>query len=189
MPKRATRRHGQDRSHGFGPNSAVVSSDGGITGNAMTRAEALAILAGGDFDQFIGYRWLTRGGVVDEGTTRGKKMHGARYTLGTEFYLRDRVLPPLRDRVLPRHRRHLRDGAASSATPMSARPRTSTSRAPRPTSRTSSARSGANDLRTNIPIDAGPHELSLANSSFAGTMEAAGIEPASAVAPTERLRA
>lgn len=33
------------------------------------------------------YRCLTRAGVVDEGTTRGKKMHGARYTSGTEFYL------------------------------------------------------------------------------------------------------
>jgi len=33
------------------------------------------------------YRCLTHAGVVDEGTTRGKKMHGARYTSGTEFYL------------------------------------------------------------------------------------------------------
>jgi integrase len=33
------------------------------------------------------YRCLTRAGVVDEGTTHGKKMHGARYTSGTEFYL------------------------------------------------------------------------------------------------------
>jgi integrase len=33
------------------------------------------------------YRYLTRAGVVDEGTTSGKKMHGARYTSGTEFYL------------------------------------------------------------------------------------------------------
>jgi integrase len=33
------------------------------------------------------YRFLTRAGVVDEGTTQGKKMHGARYTSGTEFYL------------------------------------------------------------------------------------------------------
>ena len=45
------------------------------------------------------YRCLTRAGVVDEGTTHGKKMHGARYTSG--------------DRVLPRHRRHLRDSAAA----------------------------------------------------------------------------
>ena len=33
------------------------------------------------------YRCLTRAGVVPEGTTSGKKMHGARYTAGTEFYL------------------------------------------------------------------------------------------------------
>jgi integrase len=33
------------------------------------------------------YRCLTRAGVVTEGTTSGKKMHGARYTAGTEFYL------------------------------------------------------------------------------------------------------
>ena len=33
------------------------------------------------------YRCLGRAGVVDEGTTSGKKMHGARYTSGTEFYL------------------------------------------------------------------------------------------------------
>jgi integrase len=33
------------------------------------------------------YRCLARAGVVDEGTTHGKKMHGARYTSGTEFYL------------------------------------------------------------------------------------------------------
>jgi hypothetical protein len=33
------------------------------------------------------YRCLTRAGVVDEGTTHGKKMHDARYTSGTEFYL------------------------------------------------------------------------------------------------------
>jgi len=33
------------------------------------------------------YRCLTRAGVVAEGTTSGKKMHGARYTAGTEFYL------------------------------------------------------------------------------------------------------
>jgi integrase len=33
------------------------------------------------------YRCLARAGVVPEGTTRGKKMHGARYTSGTEFYL------------------------------------------------------------------------------------------------------
>jgi hypothetical protein len=33
------------------------------------------------------YRCLTRAGVVDEGTTHGKKMHVARYTSGTEFYL------------------------------------------------------------------------------------------------------
>jgi integrase len=45
------------------------------------------------------YRCLTRAGVVDEGTTRGRKMHGARYTAGTEFYLR--------------HRRHLRDSTAA----------------------------------------------------------------------------
>jgi integrase len=31
------------------------------------------------------YRCLARAGVVDEGTTHGKKMHGARYTSGTEF--------------------------------------------------------------------------------------------------------
>jgi integrase len=29
----------------------------------------------------------TIAGVVDEGTTHGKKMHGARYTSGMEFYL------------------------------------------------------------------------------------------------------
>jgi integrase len=33
------------------------------------------------------YRCLARAGVVDEGTTHGKKMHGARYTSGTKFYL------------------------------------------------------------------------------------------------------
>jgi integrase len=33
------------------------------------------------------YRCLARAGVVTEGTTSGKKMHGARYTAGTEFYL------------------------------------------------------------------------------------------------------
>jgi integrase/recombinase XerC len=33
------------------------------------------------------YRCLTRAGAVVEGTTSGKKMHGARYTAGTEFYL------------------------------------------------------------------------------------------------------
>jgi integrase len=33
------------------------------------------------------YRCLTRAGLVDEGTTHGKKMHAARYTSGTEFYL------------------------------------------------------------------------------------------------------
>jgi integrase len=33
------------------------------------------------------YRCLTRAGVVDEGTTSGRKMHGVRYTSGTEFYL------------------------------------------------------------------------------------------------------
>jgi integrase/recombinase XerD len=33
------------------------------------------------------YRCLARAGVVDPGTTHGKKMHGARYTSGTEFYL------------------------------------------------------------------------------------------------------
>lgn len=33
------------------------------------------------------YRCLARAGVGDEGTTRGKKMHGVRYTSGTEFYL------------------------------------------------------------------------------------------------------
>ena len=33
------------------------------------------------------YRCLSSAGVVDEGTTHGKKMHGARYTSGTEFYL------------------------------------------------------------------------------------------------------
>jgi integrase len=33
------------------------------------------------------YRCLARAGVVDEGTTHGKKMHSARYTSGTEFYL------------------------------------------------------------------------------------------------------
>jgi integrase len=33
------------------------------------------------------YRCLTRASVVPEGTTSGKKMHGARYTAGTEFYL------------------------------------------------------------------------------------------------------
>lgn len=33
------------------------------------------------------YRCLARAGVVDAGTTHGKKMHGARYTSGTEFYL------------------------------------------------------------------------------------------------------
>jgi integrase/recombinase XerC len=33
------------------------------------------------------YRCLARAGVVDQGTTRGKKMHGARYTSGTELYL------------------------------------------------------------------------------------------------------
>lgn len=33
------------------------------------------------------YRCLARAGVVAEGTTSGKKMHGARYTAGTEFYL------------------------------------------------------------------------------------------------------
>jgi site-specific recombinase XerC len=33
------------------------------------------------------YRCLARVGVVDQGTTRGKKMHGARYPSGTELYL------------------------------------------------------------------------------------------------------
>ena len=33
------------------------------------------------------YRCLTRAGIVEHGTTHGKKMHGARYTSGTEFYL------------------------------------------------------------------------------------------------------
>jgi len=33
------------------------------------------------------YRCLTRAGLVTKGTTRGRKMHGARYTAGTEFYL------------------------------------------------------------------------------------------------------
>jgi integrase len=33
------------------------------------------------------YRRLARAGVVEPGTTSGKKMHGARYTAGTEFYL------------------------------------------------------------------------------------------------------
>lgn len=33
------------------------------------------------------YRCLGRAGVVAKGATRGRKMHGARYTAGTEFYL------------------------------------------------------------------------------------------------------
>lgn len=33
------------------------------------------------------YACLSRAGVVTAGATRGKKMHGARYTAGTEFYL------------------------------------------------------------------------------------------------------
>jgi integrase len=33
------------------------------------------------------YRCLARAGVVEEGTTSGRKMHEARYTAGTEFYL------------------------------------------------------------------------------------------------------
>lgn len=33
------------------------------------------------------YRCLARAGVVDQGTTRGRKMHGARYTSETELYL------------------------------------------------------------------------------------------------------
>jgi integrase len=33
------------------------------------------------------YACLARAGVVKAGTTRGRKMHGARYTSGTEFYL------------------------------------------------------------------------------------------------------
>jgi integrase/recombinase XerC len=33
------------------------------------------------------YRCLTKAGIVVEGTTSGRKMHGARYTAGTEFYL------------------------------------------------------------------------------------------------------
>src|SRR5436305_8969147 len=33
------------------------------------------------------YRCLGRAGVVAEGVTSGRKMHGARYTAGTEFYL------------------------------------------------------------------------------------------------------
>jgi integrase/recombinase XerC len=33
------------------------------------------------------YRSLARAGVVPEGTTSGRKMHGSRYTAGTEFYL------------------------------------------------------------------------------------------------------
>jgi integrase len=33
------------------------------------------------------YRCLARAGVVAEGITSGRKMHGARYTAGTEFYL------------------------------------------------------------------------------------------------------
>ena len=33
------------------------------------------------------YRCLARAGAVEPGTTSGKKMHGARYTAGTEFYL------------------------------------------------------------------------------------------------------
>jgi integrase len=33
------------------------------------------------------YRGLARAGVVEAGTTHSKKMHAARYTSGTEFYL------------------------------------------------------------------------------------------------------
>lgn len=33
------------------------------------------------------YRCLQRAGVVEEGVTSGRKMHGTRYTAGTEFYL------------------------------------------------------------------------------------------------------
>jgi integrase len=33
------------------------------------------------------YRCLTRAGAVEAGTTSGKRMHGARYTAGTEVYL------------------------------------------------------------------------------------------------------
>lgn len=33
------------------------------------------------------YRCLGRAGIVPEGEMRGRKMHGARYTAGTEFYL------------------------------------------------------------------------------------------------------
>ena len=33
------------------------------------------------------YRCLARAGVVEGGTKSGRKMHGARYTAGTEFYL------------------------------------------------------------------------------------------------------
>jgi integrase/recombinase XerC len=33
------------------------------------------------------YQCLQRAGVVPEGTTSGRKMHGTRYTAGTEFYL------------------------------------------------------------------------------------------------------
>jgi integrase len=74
------------------------------------------------------YRCLSRAGVVDDGTTHGKKMHGGRYTSGTEFYLATATST----------RR-----SSCSATPTSAPPPTSTSRARPPTSRRSSARSGA----------------------------------------------
>jgi integrase len=72
------------------------------------------------------YRCLTRAGVVDEGTTHGKKMHTARTPQG----------PSSTSRQATSTRR-----TSCSATPTSARPRTSTSRARPQTSRRSSARS------------------------------------------------
>src|SRR5204862_6782878 len=61
------------------------------------------------------YRCLTRAGVVDEGTTHGKKMHGARHTAGTEFYLATgdlRDAAAARPRRRQHHREHLRPGLA-----------------------------------------------------------------------------
>jgi integrase len=86
------------------------------------------------------YRCLARAGVVDQGTTRGKKMHGARYTSGTELYLATGDIYATKQLLghadRQHHGEHPRPGAH------------------RPTSRRSSARPGASELRTTVPIDA-----------------------------------
>lgn len=56
------------------------------------------------------YRCLARAGVVDEGTTHGKKMHSARYTSGTEFYLATGDIYATQQRGRQHDREHLRPG-------------------------------------------------------------------------------